>query len=169
MKNLFWRYVWKLNFFFFLHGKILFFTDLAEFLFFFFNSTYMQVSNFRQIFEGKSYIRLMFELTHIRKCTAVHFSIKTFNFQRGKKRWRFWGWNLISIFHLNPQLSNTFLKSVFNHKNLLLIKDICKKASEKKPLEEQMSFLFSQKDMKFLQKKSQNSLVDFCTTNLITC
>ena len=57
--SLFWQYVWMLNLFFFLHGKISLFTYLAKFLFFF-NSTYIRDFNYRQIFEGKSYLRLIF-------------------------------------------------------------------------------------------------------------
>ena len=66
---LFGRYVWTLNFFFFLHDKFLFFTYLAIF---FFNSTYIWVFNFRQIFEGKSYTQPTFKSTYIQKYMVIY-------------------------------------------------------------------------------------------------
>ena len=62
---LFWQYVWMLNFFFLLN-KISFFTYLAKFHFFL-NSAYIRVFNFRKIFEGKSYIRLIIKSAYIRE------------------------------------------------------------------------------------------------------
>ena len=68
---LFWQCVWALNFFFFLHGKISFFTYLAKFLFFFFQVD--SFFNFRQNFKGKSYTRLLSESTYIRKYTVIEY------------------------------------------------------------------------------------------------
>ena len=68
--------------FFFYSAKFRFFYIFAFFTFcffykflFFFNSTYIRVFSFRQIFKGKSYIQLIFELTYIRECMVSTFFI----------------------------------------------------------------------------------------------
>ena len=66
---LFWLYVWILISFFSYLAKFHFFHIRTNFIFFIFGrisffsySTYIRIFNFRQIFEGKSYPQLIYEI-----------------------------------------------------------------------------------------------------------